>query len=724
MQMVSLCTFVRWPVRFLLAAVLLSASTDACSVHIVGGDVSMQAVGTTPGLFRLQLNQYWDVTKSGPGVGNRDASVRLLIYRKQNPVLMDAVVLNLQETVPLIFDNEACATLRKLSFTEGRYYRTQQFDPARYTDPGGYYIVWERCCRNDALTNVANVAKAGVGMVFYLEFPPMQQAGTSLTNSSPAFGVPNGDYICVNKPFTFNAGATDADGDELRYALVTPLNGYTTANVPISTTDAPRNSYPTVTWAPGISLQNAIPGNPALSINPATGQLSVRATQEGLYLFTVQCDEYRNGRRIGSVRRDIQLPVVDCSVNTPPPAVIMIDNTPTNAVGWCPGQTILLEVEKNPTWAYQWQKDGDNLRGQTAPTLRVQEPGRYTVVRSQAKACTNDTVSQATEVRLGTAAPIKLMASPPPYCAGDTLTLRADGQPGYQYRWQRNGQALAGQQATLRVVTSGEYTVLARPDSTACYGRDSLRITVDERPTVQWDSIPPICRLTGEPLTLRATPGGGTYAGPAIAGDRFDPAGAGAGRHRLTYTITTPGGCRAERTRWAVVSPELALTGLTDYQIQKGDSVALRTTASQPVSQYRWEPPTDLSQPDAASPVARPLQTTVYQLTAVSASGCVAALAVRVEVSDRLLQIPTAFSPNADGQNDAWAIPALSLFPRCEVTIYNRWGEPVFYAQGYRQPWDGTYRQERVRAGVYTYQIRTEPGPAGQLYRGQVTVMN
>ncbi|GAB3556366.1 gliding motility-associated C-terminal domain-containing protein [Spirosoma fluminis] len=632
-----------WILYFLIIIVPFRVS----ATHIIGGDVTMRAIGGTPGLFRVQLNQYWDQANSTSG--NQDRSVRLLIYRKQNPVLIESLTLDLQEVLPLVFDNEACARLQKLSFLEARYYKTYQFDVNKYTDPGGYYMVWERCCRNDVLTNTISSTQNGLGMVFYMEFPPMRQSNTPFINSSPNFGIPNGDYICLNRPFTFNTGATDADGDELRYSLVTPLNGYTTRQTTESLNDSPKASYPTIAWAPGISLQNIIPGNPPLSINPTTGQLSVRATQEGLFLFTVQCEEFRNGQRIGVIRRDFQLPVIDCSKNTPPPAVIMVNNKPAQDISWCSAQPLVLTVEKTPQWAYQWQRDGQNLRGDTTSTLQVRETGVYTVVRSQAKTCGNDTVSQALRVTLAKPASVSLSAlGKAPYCVGDTVTLQANGQPGYQYQWRRDGRELPGQQQpTLRINQSGQYKVVARASDAACEGADSLTITLNPRPT---------------------------------------------------------------------------LSGRTAYLIARGDTVRLQTQASDPISRYQWTPPTALSRTDIASPLASPAETTPYQLTAVSESGCAATFAVLVEVIESIY-IPSAFSPNADGMNDSWVIQNISSFPQCEVTIYNRWGELVFYSRGYQQPWDGTHQQELVRAGVYTYQIRTGAGTKANTYRGQLTIV-
>ena len=778
---------------------LLLSSTSLRATHIIGGDISMQAVGNTPGLFRIQLNQYWDETKTGPG--NRDTFATLLIYRKQNPKLIDTLRLPLREALPLTFNNSACAKSLQLNFTEARYYNTHQFDPALYTDPGGYYIVWERCCRNDALSNAVSVGAAGVAMVFYLEFPPMRVSTLSFVNSSPDFGIPNGDYICINKSFTFSAGATDADGDQLRYSLVTPLNGYTTRTTPLGNASVKQN-YPTITWAPGISLANIIPGNPPLRIDPATGRLTVTASTQGLFVFTVQCEEFRNGQRIGLVRRDFQLPVIDCSRTTPPPAVVTVDNMPKTSVMWCPNQPLTLSIAPNPLYAYQWQKDGANLRGDTLATLTVKEAGRYTVVTSQAKTCSNDTTSQGVVVTQATSSTVSLsQVGQPPNCLGDTVLLQASGNPGDQYSWRRDGKDIAGaQQATLRVSESGRYTVLVNSVANGCAGRDSLLVTINARPVaqlnastlafcpdasseltvpdgsgnryawqrdgsglsettnrltarqpgsyqvtvtnpagctatsakltltrydpglVQLDSIAPLCGTDGSVITLRGQPGGGVYTGPGITGDQFSPAVAGIGQHRLTYTVTSSNGCPAVQSRYVSVRMGPVLTGPTLYQITRGESVRLQTQSNELIKSYRWEPPTDLNRPDVDSPVANPNQTTPYQLTAVDSTGCVSTFSVRVEVINPLY-IPSAFTPNADGLNDTWVIPNSAAFPLCEIAVYNRWGELVFYSKGYTRPWDGTYRQVPVDGGVYTYRILTGPGAHDTVYRGKVMVI-
>ncbi|MDZ7606320.1 MAG: gliding motility-associated C-terminal domain-containing protein [Cyclobacteriaceae bacterium] len=99
----------------------------------------------------------------------------------------------------------------------------------------------------------------------------------------------------------------DPDGDSSVYSLNPPLNSSQYDPLPIPT-PAPHNK---VTWKPGISDSYQIPGDPTLTIN-GNGFLTVVPSEEGLFVFSVKCEEFRNGIKIGEVLRDFQLFVIDC----------------------------------------------------------------------------------------------------------------------------------------------------------------------------------------------------------------------------------------------------------------------------------------------------------------------------------------------------------------------------------------------------------------------------
>ena len=54
------------------------------------------------------------------------------------------------------------------------------------------------------------------------------------------------------------------------------------------------------------------------------------------------------------------------------------------------------------------------------------------------------------------------------------------------------------------------------------------------------------------------------------------------------------------------------------------------------------------------------------------------------------IKIPTGFSPNTDGVNDNFEIVGIELYPNNELTIFNRWGNVVYYKKNYHNEWNGT----------------------------------
>ena len=70
---------------------------------------------------------------------------------------------------------------------------------------------------------------------------------------------------------------------------------------------------------------------------------------------------------------------------------------------------------------------------------------------------------------------------------------------------------------------------------------------------------------------------------------------------------------------------------------------------------------------------------------------------------------PNAFSPNGDGNNDSWIIPALLSYPDCTIQIFNRYGESVFRSKGHAKPWDGSHKGRPLPAGTYYYVIGLTP---------------
>jgi gliding motility-associated-like protein len=91
---------------------------------------------------------------------------------------------------------------------------------------------------------------------------------------------------------------------------------------------------------------------------------------------------------------------------------------------------------------------------------------------------------------------------------------------------------------------------------------------------------------------------------------------------------------------------------------------------------------------------------------------------------DVMFFVPNAFSPNDDGRNDSFRGYGTGVqWDTYEISIYNRWGEQIFYSNNIDAPWDGTFKGAQVPEEVYIYQILIyDQTGAQRTYRGRVTV--
>ena len=122
-------------------------------------------------------------------------------------------------------------------------------------------------------------------------------------------------------------------------------------------------------------------------------------------------------------------------------------------------------------------------------------------------------------------------------------------------------------------------------------------------------------------------------------------------------------------------------------------------------SSFSWLPVTGLDNPSGTNPVSGTTVTTIYTVSVIDVNGCFNSDTVTVYVYPEI-KIPNGFSPNGDGKNDVWQIDFIDQFPDCEVEVYNRWGEQLFYSKGYAIPFNGQYKGKNLPVGTYYYVVK------------------
>lgn len=775
------------------------------ATHIVGGDINMQCLNPKePGNYKITVSLYFDDLNGS--IDALDESILVAIFRKSDNKKMLDIPINLTNRNPVIYTNPACATLRSLKTSVLKYIKIVELLPNTYDDPEGYYIVWERCCRNRDIDNIDNPRNAG--MVFYVEFPPLIRNGNPFVNSTPAFQQLNGEYVCRNEIFEINYDAVDLDGDLLKYTLVTPYNGFLDDLDPRGATRGSSN-YPLIKWIKGSDINNQIPGNPSLTVHPQKGVLNVRANNLGLHVISVLCEEFRNGERIGGVRRDFQFLVVDCANNVPAAHTISLASQPTiTEVTFCEGTEVELKGN-NPKsdWNYQWQRNGDNIAGATSTTLITKEEGEYVVVASFKNVCgKTKTASNTIKIKVtkertklqykgkalvcgnGQIFQIKVL----PYgrssyswffngdlmtpeknqilnvvkegayfaivknldtdcvsksdtvyvdivknqpkvtlinasqienrCEGDSVLLNATETKDFIYEWKKDNQRF---DSTLRaskyVKTSGVYTVSITDSNKCVANATNISITFYKKPFMLLDTIPPICFTDKmSPIPITVSPKNGVLSGNGIKGLIFDPMLAGLGRHTITYTYKGTVECQNATIKKVIEVNKTPQTNLVkDFWVFNGTTYPLNSEAKD-ATIFRWSPPLYLDNPTVANPTVRPEKTTLYILKTKNEWGCENTDSTYVQVVEEMI-LPNIFTPNNDNDNDTWELSVFGVFKDIEVSIYNRWGELIFFSTGYKEPFDGMYKGEKLPTGSYVYAIK--PAKDLPIIKGGLTIM-
>ncbi len=203
-----------------------------------------------------------------------------------------------------------------------------------------------------------------------------------------------------------------------------------------------------------------------------------------------------------------------------------------------------------------------------------------------------------------------------------------------------------------------------------------------------------------------------------------------AGQYQLYYSNEA---CDYSQA-FEITQPEESVLVLPDdVTINLGDSYEIesQTTINADPIVYNWTPTETLSCDDCGSPIATPLNTTLYALSIPDTNNCIIADEILITVvKDRNVYIPNVFSPNGDGQNDVLTIFAdASVEEVLLFRIFDRWGEFIYEDTNF-QPndlshgWDGTFKGEILQPAVFTYytQVAFIDGSV-LLYKGDVAIV-
>jgi hypothetical protein len=186
------------------------------STHIVGGGFTLKHL--TGNSYELTMNYLGDCLNGTQQAFTQDQSdmKRLGFLIREQMREKPWFRFYYSKTV-LAFATDSCAKTIKACTELFIFKKTITLDPKLYNNTAGYYISWERCCRNNVIANIVN--PGGAAMVFYMEFHPLHLSQIQ----SPYFTNNPNTLLCAEGYFTYNLNYKDDDNDQLKYSLVNPF---------------------------------------------------------------------------------------------------------------------------------------------------------------------------------------------------------------------------------------------------------------------------------------------------------------------------------------------------------------------------------------------------------------------------------------------------------------------------------------------------------------------
>jgi type IX secretion system substrate protein len=179
---------------------------------------------------------------------------------------------------------------------------------------------YETCCRNGLSANLVNANSQSMFIDAHVDYSNQPVH----INNSPVFQSPPYQVGMAAPQQTFDFHAIDPDGDSLDYTLVTPLGA---GGNPLA-------------FAPGYTAAQPLLGTS--SLDKQTGLFTVNPTIIQSGVVTIRVDEFRNGNKIGSTKRDIVLIFTNAS-NTMP-IISGINNSNNYSISVVEGDTVNFNI--------------------------------------------------------------------------------------------------------------------------------------------------------------------------------------------------------------------------------------------------------------------------------------------------------------------------------------------------------------------------------------------
>lgn len=231
----------------------------------------------------------------------------------------------------------------------------------------------------------------------------------------------------------------------------------------------------------------------------------------------------------------------------------------------CEGATITLEAQGGAT--YTWSTT------ETTPSISVSPSDTtvYWVTGTSAGGCTSSDTITVNVAPLPTPVIGGLAAT---YCSNDSaVTLNLIPAGGIL-----SGTGISGNEFDPMAAGPGTFDIkYVVSNSFGCADSTIQSVEVINAPAANFTNLDTAYCLDALPVTLAATPAGGTFSGPGVSNGTFVPYYAGVGTHTIVYRVSFGTGCDAVVSMDVIVNdvPMVSYNALSAAYCVNADTVDL-----------------------------------------------------------------------------------------------------------------------------------------------------
>ena len=362
---------------------------------------------------------------------------------------------------------------------------------------------------------------------------------------------------------------------------------------------------------------------------------------------------------------------------------------------------------------YQWTNGASNK------DIRLLSGGPYTLNMKDANGCVrtiNTTLIEPAQlvIDLSILSDVACLGGKD----GSILANVTGGTLPYKYTWKNADLELSNTSNLVSGLPAGIYS-LAVHDNNNCVADNNITITAPQFILESSVTKTDLSCHNGSDGTAQVNVTGGTA--PYLVSWSNGASGTAATNLPAgTYTITIQDSKNCSTINKAViVSPSAILVNVIVQNISCADQedglIEIRVSNGAPPYTYLW------STGSTATSI-HDLAAGLYTVTVTDQKLCVNTTDATVAAgTGDCLFIPNAFSPNNDGINDRWVLRNIKLFPNNTMQVFNQWGQQLYSAAPYLEPWDGRHNNNLLPPGTYYYIFSRGDGSAS--FTGPLTII-